>query len=240
MLANRLRDLDPSFFLKQSILKSVPMTFRVFAEGKTDHAHLRAALAYFNTVEGRFTDLKLIHDTTTTGDQDLYRRCEAFATVAQPTPMVFVFDRDNPEILPKVTDRGAPFKDWGNDVFSLALPIPAHRKADEQLCIEMLYADDVLLRRDGGGRRLYLKNEFDQQTGIHPTENVVCQNIKARALVREEDVFDLTSHNKVSLSKQAFATAIGSKEPPFEGVTFEGFRGLMELLDSIRVLRFAK
>ena len=232
-LAQRLNAVDPSFYFRVRLELGPATTFRVFAEGKTDHTHLKSALEYFKSV-GRFTDLQLVHDESTEGGgQQLFSTCKALASVPQPVPTIFVFDSDDPSLVSKVTDQSQPFKDWGNNVFSFVLPIPSHRERGA-VCIEMLYADEVLQRRDADGRRLYLRSEFNPENGMHPVESVVCQNIITRTLVREE-VFDRTTGAKMSLSKQAFASAISSRQPPFVNIPFDAFATVFDILVAIRI-----
>ena len=77
-------------------------------------------------------------------------------------------------------------KDWGNGVFSWAIPLPTYRIPEEPICIEMLYPDETLHLKDSEGRRLYLKCEFEQESGWLAAEEVHCTNIKSRSLVVEE------------------------------------------------------
>jgi hypothetical protein len=225
--------LDARFFLPELILGGPPTTCFIFAEGKTDHLHLQGALAHFQGA-GRFNDLVLHHDDTRSGDRDILRACEEMAKNPHDpsAPTIFVFDRDNPEIIPKVTAPPALFKEWRRNLFSFALPTPPHRAGTDVLCIEMLYPDEVLRRRENG-RRIYLRSEFDEG-GRHRTELVFCNNWKSPGLVREDDAMSSTTGGRVCLSKNAFAQAVSNRNPPFEHVSFDGFLPVLETLTAIR------
>ncbi len=236
-LASELRRLDPSYVRTMRVLDSPPTLFRVFAEGPTDLIHLEAAIKHFQQ-NGEFSDLDLHLERPTDqrgGGTELLTQCKLFARYRQKPPAVFIFDSDEQKVMPEVVGVGASFKPWGNNVFSFVIPTPAHRAAHQPLCIELLYTDELLERRDGQGRRIYRRDEFDPETGFHLTETVSNSRPKAESLVRDDDVFDWTTKGKVSLSKKGFAEAIAARKSPYETVAFEGFRRVFEVLREIRV-----
>lgn len=231
-LAARLQRLDPTF--RPTVKAPPPTLFRVFAEGVTDYTHVSSALKAFQ-VNQEFLDLDLILEVGADdkgGHDPLFKTCEALTRAPQNPPVVCMFDRDVDQILPKVTTPGSVFRAWGNNVFSLALPHPAHRPASEPLCIEMLYTDEVLCRCDANERRLFLASEFDSKSGWHQREQLYCRD-RSDSLIRDDQVFK--GGKKVSLSKRAFADAIANARPPYEVVSFEGFRPLFEALRAIRM-----
>ena len=211
---------------------------RILAEGPTDYAHLAAAIHRFQE-QGEFTDLDLLLEAPRreerAGDEELLKVCQTFARVRQNPPVVCVFDRDDEKITSQVTAPDALFKLWGNHVFSMALPCPEHRDPQQPLCVELLYTDDILARRDSQGRRLYFQHEFSAESGQHRTERVHCTNPKARSLVRDDNVFEFETGKKVSLSKRAFGEAIAHGKEPYKDVSFEGFRRIFEGLRAIRI-----
>jgi hypothetical protein len=122
---------------------------------------------------------------------------------------------------------------------SLSLPNPPQRSTEKHICIEHLYPDAVLQKRDSNDRRLYLRNEFNPATSVHRTEPVFCQNIQTRTLVAE-NVIDFASQARVSLTKQAFADAITTGLPPFADVDFEGFAPVFDVFLAIRTQWLSK
>jgi RNA-directed DNA polymerase len=232
-LAARLQLLDPTF--TPTVKAPPPTLLRVLAEGRTDYTHIKSAFKAFQG-NREFLDLDLVLEVAREekgGHDVLLKTCHALARAPQNPPVVCVFDRDVSQIVPQVTTPEMEFRAWGNDVFSLAIPYPPHRAASEPLCIEMLYDDDVLCRRDSNGRRLFLGSEFDPATGKHRTEPLYS---RTDALIRDDQVFDMEGR-KVSLSKSAFADAIAHSKPPFREISFEGFRPLFGALRAIRTYR---
>jgi RNA-directed DNA polymerase len=228
-LARLLSAADPSFTYSFPPDASPAARLYVFVEGRTDRLHLRAACRWFRD-RGEFTEVDVdcpVGDDTK-GDQQLLKACRLAAVTPHSVPRVFVFDRDNPAIIKDAADASDGTKDWGGHVHSVVLPVPPHRASEERLCIELLYSDEVLKRRDSEGRRIYPSAEFDANSGHHVTEDAYCTAPRAIGLIRE-DVYDASGKRKLSLSKTAFAEAIHGQLPPFADVSFEGFRGLLEV-----------
>ena len=233
-LASRLSTRDSSFRPTQTSPGPVPI--EILAEGRTDYEHIRAAIRRLQNA-GEYQDLDLQFSANPSdkgGDEELVRHCQALCRIKPHQPVVCIFDRDNAKIIPQVTASDMPFKAWGNDVFSLAIPYPAHRSPNGPLCVEMLYDDELLRQRDSQGRRLYLKSEFREDSGQHSGgERVHCTNPQRGALIRDDDVFDMETGAKVSLSKAAFANAIVNAQPPYANPSVDGFRPLFEVLRRI-------
>ena len=234
-LADRLTELDPTFRRTTRSSDGPPTLLAVLAEGKTDYIHLESSIRRLQA-QGEFLDIELRFQPDPQdkgGDDELLKRCGVLSRLEQHPPVVCIFDRDNPRTVSHVTIVGKSFKEWGNGVFSVAIPHPAHRDANEHLCIELLYTDDLLRKRDSQGRRIYFKNEFDRESGQHLTERVHCTNPKRDSLIRDDDVFSMDTREKVSLSKRAFAEAIKATRDPYAEAAVDGFRPLFEVLRQI-------
>jgi RNA-directed DNA polymerase len=135
----------------------------VYTEGKTDRQHIIKALEKLKiNISIEFPVIPEKEDGG--GDSDLLKMCEMYSRHPNSIPLVFIFDRDNSSILHKITQEGETFKDWKNNVYSFAIPIPNHRQGYENVCIEMYYTDEEIKTKDGNGRRLYLTSEFDKET----------------------------------------------------------------------------
>jgi hypothetical protein len=65
-----------------------------------------------------------------------------------------VFDRDSPQVVKEVSGEDKPFKHWGNNVYSFAIPLPSHRLHYENVSIEFYYSDAEIKTHDTEGRRL--------------------------------------------------------------------------------------
>ena len=125
-------------------------TTLIVTEGKTDWKHLKAALAKLKAQnEMGELDIEFLEyeSETEMGDTQLLKICEALFRFPQERKLIFVFDRDNPKIISEVVSENN-FKNWGNNVYSMAIPIPEHRTDEEGVCIEMYYQDSEITRKD--------------------------------------------------------------------------------------------
>lgn len=220
-LASSLHDIDPSF-VRAAATSDKSLRAVVFTEGESDALHLRAA-HHFLRRRGLFTDLNVDYqDVGDKGEDALLRQCQAQARTRQRQPCVFVFDRDTQSMVKKV-DGPQGWRNWGNGVVSVPLIAPSWREG-EDVCIELLYEDEVFERHDADGRRLFQAREFDRHSGLHNSGEYTTPHPGHKTLIRE-NVFSVASNSSVGLSKMAFATALSSAGSGFEGVSFEGFEG---------------
>ena len=128
----------------------------VWTEGKTDIQHLSRAKGNLGTRSG----IVVQQLDTDMGDDQLLKQCRAMSMTQQERVTIFIFDRDNPDIIPKVNDEAVGYKDWGNNVYSLAIPVPEHRENHPAVCIELYYQDADLQKTDAKGRRSDQSTEF--------------------------------------------------------------------------------
>lgn len=208
----------------------------VWTEGRTDWKHLKAAYSRLQG-KGMFPHLSLrFHeDEQAMGDRELLTMCRAYARARQPLPTVFVFDRDVPATLRAVTDGDADFKDWGNQVFSVALPVPPHRQETPDVCIEFYYQDSEIMRHDKNGRRLFIGTEFSDRTGRHKLNealNCTDRNRYGRFTIIDSDVFNESEEN-VALSKNEFVQNILANTEGFGDFDLSAFVLLFELIEKI-------
>jgi hypothetical protein len=207
----------------------------IFAEGKTDWKHLVAA--------GRALSIPF---TLSFGDDgygasDLLNMCEHCARVPHAKPIIFIFDRDHEVTMGRLRANeveGRGYQDWGNNVFSLYLPIPPGRSDETHaICIEFFYPDADITLTHQSGRRLYLSTEFDPTTGADASKNNNCRDLKVlkgkAARIVAERVVNVHTGASLALSKDAFATAILNREPPFDKIDHSAFRDIFEIVHSI-------
>lgn len=235
-LARKLAELDDGFELakNEQIQVSSPR-LTVYTEGITDTIHLRNALKRFKQ-DGEFVDLNLDFAGSSDrpgGEGKLWQTClsdakrEEFKNKLQ----VYVFDRDT-DFVKKAESEYGKIKHLGNNVYSLCLPIPAHRERTKQVCIEHLYHDEFLWQKDAQGRRLFARDEFESD-GIHiRDEEVMYRHPKQQALIVDSDVvgFGTLRGKTVVMSKKQFADAVEQNLPPFDRPSLEGFRPVFEML----------
>lgn len=184
------------------------------------------------------------------GGTALVDLCKACSKFPQQRLFIFIADRDDKRVIEEMSDGANEYKKWAQNVYSMVLPIPAHRKNCGEICIEHLYTDDELNRRficqDGIERHLYLGKQFDEY-GRNLYEQKMC--IK-RNLCGEKStkIIDGGSDNKVisydrndtknyALSKIAFAERI--EVDPKSG-SYLAFANVFEIVDKIIKHRYKR
>ena len=225
-LAEKLANCDPEFRIRP--LASSQLTVYLYTEGESDIQHLLAALDHFHAA-GEFLDMKFLFgsDSACGGDKELAARLIALPPQRPSNPTACLFDRDMDAVLRQVGLHDHDWVDRGNGVFGAALVQPPFR--DGPFCIEMLYPDIDLNRRDADGRRVYLRSEFDEKTGHHLKESCSVANIKNTTLVRD-DVYEFGTDRSLAMSKSQFAAAVANQTAPHDGVSFDGFGPTFEML----------
>ncbi|MDD3723556.1 MAG: reverse transcriptase domain-containing protein [Lutibacter sp.] len=240
-LLKRIKRLNPN--VKLSIIKraseqsDIPI---LYGEGKTDWKHIKAALDFFKK-QKEFLDLDIQFETYEDGLEinniELLKICEITPkTKFNKSKVICLFDRDYKGINYKVVEFGKHYKYWGNNVYSVLLPIPKHR-GFEEVCIEHYYNDKDLTRVDKNGRRIFLSTEFDPKTGNHLSEKLTYPNtnyLKSKyPRIIDNKVFDIETGKNKALKKDDFAKNIIQQESNFSDVSFESFKELLLTLDEI-------
>lgn len=231
--------LDPDFQytpIKNDIIDSIP---RILTEGKTDWKHLKSALQKLRH-NGNFTDLEIEFEEYESdiqmGDAELLNICRTYSKTLQPRLTICIFDRDNSEIVRKVTGaNGKLYKNWGNNVYSFALPIPDHRSDNSEISIEFYYKDSEIKQSDSVGRRLFINNEFDHVSTRHITEDLVCSDrkkLRKSIAIIDNDVFDKDNKN-IALPKGHFAQYILEGESEYKDFDVSEFKKIFSVIEEI-------
>jgi len=240
-ICQKLKELAPELVKEAMIATpSTPQIIlkpKIYTEGKSDWKHIKAAMLSLRELgEYQYVDLEIQEYEGEMGDNELINMCNAHSKSAHSTPHIHIFDRDNEKTLKKVTSEVKQYKDWGNNVFSFALPIPEHRQDTPKLSIEHYYKDTELMRECEQGRRLYLGKEFHSESGRHKTDdNITCND---RNKTRDENaiidnlVFDKESIN-VALPKNDFAEFVLNRKQNFDDFDFSGFKKIFWLISEI-------
>jgi RNA-directed DNA polymerase len=227
-----LEALDPGFRPRTLFSLTETKRVRLYTEGPSDPKHLIAAHGFF-VRKGSFTKLEfeIPDDSSAGGERRLLAKCDELALSFPSVPCVCIFDRDSQEVIRQAVGSTS-FKRRGDNVAAVAISAPEWR--DQRVCIEMLYRDEDLARRDPNGRRLYLAEEFDPHNGQHRTESVHVVHPDGgrtdRPLVREQ-VFRFSTGESVGLSKLDFAECVEGEGTGFEELDFDGFRGTFEVIE---------
>jgi DNA replication protein DnaC len=209
----------------------------IWTEGKTDWMLIKKAQ------EALGIDLNVSYhefEETDMGDETLLKRCESFAQKENETPIIFIFDRDNKDIIKKATKSNSEFKSWGNNVYSFALPIPEHRRDWTEICIEHFFTD-AEIKTEIDGKRLYLSNEFDENSGKLIADRTISLGNKGKIknccgetnyIIIDREVFD-TNLDNVALSKFRFADYVRNSDLQSGKFEFIYFRLIFNIINSI-------
>ncbi|MDJ0845182.1 MAG: reverse transcriptase domain-containing protein [Crocosphaera sp.] len=213
----------------------------IWTEGKTDIKHLKAAWQWLknqNIVYNFELEYRDDLEPDKQGSNQLLEVCKQFCKEKRNIPLIAIFDRDEPKkITPKIHDDSQGFKDWGNGVYSFALPIPNHRQDVKEICIEHYYQDSEIKRTDKKNRRLFLSDEFHPKSGKHLSNTQLntteINKFKSHQLkIIDDKVFD-SDNNNVALPKDDFATYIDDKEEGFNDFDFAAFKEVFEIIEKI-------
>ena len=178
------------------------------------------------------------------GDTSLQHLCESFSKLPRNNLVICIFDRDNNEIFKKVTNNGN-YKDWGNNVYSFAIPIPNEdREKTPLISIEHYYSDNEIKTTQLKGDvecRLYMGCEFDS-FGRMIDGNKLCNSLKKcgedkiNILSRGNEKIickDSSDQNDYSLSKADFAWNIYNKRADFNNFDVSNFIKIFEMIRDI-------
>jgi RNA-directed DNA polymerase len=237
-----LQSLDPEYVSIMPLHKlEIPVLPcpEIWTEGKTDWKHLKAALQGLQSL-GIFSNLtvnfKEDFDEGKQGNAELLSTCKHLCKVNHHKPIIAIFDRDDTKILEQVHDEILGYKEWGNGVYSLALPVPNHRSLTPDICIELYYKDSEIQCVDSLGRRLFLSTEFTP-SGRHKIERHVFTHERNKVMKSKLTIIDTSVFNdsdvNIALSKDDFAENIRNKILGFHDFDFSEFRAVFDIVVTI-------
>ncbi len=220
----------------------------VKTEGKTDWKHMKCAKDRLLELGNEFgCDIEFDEFEDVRGDSDLLKLCKSQAKTSNDKPIIFIFDRDNLDSIKEAVDDSTGYKNWGNNVYSLAIPIPTHRRDNPNISIEFYYKDEELHRQDKYGRRLFLSNEF-QYSGQHKTLQAFCHEKKRiknpNISIIDSEVYSIVGSEayddngdeigkSIALSKNDFANYILNQEEGFHDFDITEFMNIFKTIGKI-------
>jgi hypothetical protein len=225
---------------KELTQKNTPSAF-VITEGKTDILHLKRAFS-----ENKYSKhIEYSESYEDLGDTGLIEICHRASHLPHYTsPVICIFDRDNPQIMNKLLkgdiSSAKSFQSWGNNVYSLILPVPENRKGYQNISIEMYYSDNVIMQKTPHGKRLYFDNEIKKE--ILPGDKPIYRPIEPiRKTELSKKIFDSDVDNiindkgiKLGISKSVFAEMVFNKKEPFnKDIDFSNFSLISDVIDQI-------
>jgi RNA-directed DNA polymerase len=155
----------------------------------------------------------------------------------QPKVTIAIFDSDDQKILKDVTTEGQPYKSWRNNVFSLALPVPEHRRSLSGVCTELYYQDSEITRSAANDRRLYLSNEFSAKSMLHKSGSGINTSDKrvfdiTKLTVIDDRVFQGSDEN-IALTKNSFADHVLNQDENFNDFDVSAFKSIFDAIMQI-------
>ncbi|MDR6553966.1 AAA family ATPase [Paenibacillus qinlingensis] len=228
-------EIQQAFKLDISFERTKPL---IITEGKTDWKHLSKAfskLVESNHLEELNINFLEYGDEIKMGSDELKKMCIQYSKVPQNNKIIFIFDRDEDQIIRDMCNIGKSYKNWGNNVYSLVIPVPAHRTDTPQVCIELYYHNYDLYKVDKNDRRLFLSNEFNPLSSRHNELDLNCTDSKIRGTkisIIDDKVFD-NKHSNVALTKSDFSDCIYNDDTYFSEIDFEPFLEIYSLVKEI-------
>ena len=175
---------------------------------------------------------------------NLVTMCKEFAKVQQPRKIIFVADADDKNTIKQLSVTEG-YKIWGNNVYSMILPVPKHRSDTPDVCIEHYYLDGDLQRTmeiNEIPRRIYMGREFDE-FGLSNDKNYMCldRNSCGQGKIciidgqSEKRVFKINDENKVNLAlpKMDFAEAVYIERDEMKDIDFSEFHLVFDIIKQI-------
>lgn len=235
----------------------------IITEGPSDWRHMKAALqslcidsrcsGWLSKLEFDFLEYDSKNNPNpdsvvlNMGDTVLVDMCEQFSKIEQSRKLIFIADRDNLSVTKKLIQNETCYKNWGNNVYSLLLPVPEFRKETPAICIEHYYRDDEIKKEvicpDNVRRRLYMGNDF-YESGYGINNGMLCFKQKACG-EGKINIIDGNDRDRVvdpklrenspnyALTKMQFAKRILNNETPFENIDFSAFIELFKIIRDI-------
>jgi len=229
----------------------------IVTEGATDWRHLKAALRFFHNQQVyNDLDIEFLEYNPKNSKKDelpkldmscshLVTMCKEFSKVEQSRKIIFIADADDKNALKDLSDKEQGYKNWGNNVYSMVLPVPKHRQDTPDICIEHYYLDDDLRRTfeiNGRIRRIFMGHEFDE-FGISNDKKYMCidRNSCGKNKINiidgqsEKRVFEINdeAHTNLALPKMDFAEAVYTERDEMKDVDFSEFHLVFDIIKQI-------
>ena len=168
----------------EEIINTKTQDALILTEGATDWRHIKAAWQHFKDKEEyENISFKFIEYNSDKEDSDLpcikmssselLKTCQYLSSIPHDNKIIMIADADVPNDSKQMRENGKDYKDWGNNIYSVVLPVPEHRKDTPLICIEHYYKDCDLKKEieiNGVKKRLYLGGEFDE-SGLSMNDN---------------------------------------------------------------------
>lgn len=213
----------------------------LLGEGKTDWKILMKALSVLQD-QNEYKDIKIrfrqYDEAETMGYPQLFDICKYARNFGNQQTLLCLFDGDiSQNFLDKLVLPGTNYKYWGGKVYSIVLPKPTTRE-NRQISIEQYFSDDEIKTPGKDGRRLFLSDEFNPETGelrINPSikyKGSLKKFNRKYVFVIDDSVVDSEGHS-LAMSKNDFAENVRLGNGAFDSFCYENFRLLFDVIREI-------
>lgn len=242
-LAKKFQNLSERFEVdKIRSYKDKQLHIKLYTEGISDLQHIEAA--HVNHFSGNgFKSLKFDFETSIPlGGTMLYSKFNQQKGVTQDKLTIFLFDRDiDQTIFKEISKDGKEYSKWGNGLYAAILPVPSTLHCHErEVSIECYYEQKDLKRRTDEGRRIYTKDEFNDQGDFSNSIFLKYQYPKKKSYIVDDGVIGPIHFNgslnqvNVALGKNAFSLNVKNNVTGFDNINFTGFKPLFDMLVEIQ------
>lgn len=255
--------------IKKEINKKIDKTL-IITEGSTDWKHLKRAFLKlredkdynekYSQIDIEFLEYEDKNSKVENsikldmGDDRLVKMCEYYCRVPQVRKIIFIGDRDT-EKSKKLSTSNQKYKNWGNNVYSLQIPVPSHRKDTPDICIEHYYKDEEIktydICDDGIKRRLFMGNDFnsngfgeDGKLKLMCEKRDWCGKDKINIIdgSKKEKVIEVNFSNddeqcdniiNYAIPKSKFVTNILDEKGDFKNIGYKSFALIFDIIYEI-------
>lgn len=225
-------------FLNLKATSEVSEKTLIVTEGKTDVQHLRAAKSL-----GCGDSLNYFEVPADWGDSKLERLLEQLSKLKQRCTVIGVFDRDVEKIVAGIEADGRTFKNYGNNVYGVCLPVPSGRETYSNISIEFFYTDDEL-KKTHDGKRLHFDNEIFYFQSASANRGKPVPQLRERPDAADESIKKIFDSNVSELagahSKARFADLVEGDLEFAKNFDFSNFGSIFERISQVEEYEIAK
>ena len=210
----------------------------VITEGKTDIMHILKAKEKLG-IGIEFNTISTANQPD--GDPNLQKLLEHICKVKHDFKVIAIFDRDIPQTVKTMDNKGVGYKSYGNNVYGFCISAPQSRIANGQneMSIEYLYSDDEIHTRLSNGCQLFFGDEFLGTSGRHITNRDLVlknQSDRGKRKIVENNggqaVYDLNDNN-ILAKKSDFAEAIKNDQIVISQESWDNFKPIFDKIQTI-------
>jgi len=212
----------------------------IITEGKTDWKILKYVLAYLKE-NGSFEELKIefYEFEHKMGVTELKRIKNYIGGINNVNKVLLLYDRDECSFR----KDNIPYEQITPNCFQVILPIPKFRKGDENICIELLFPNELLTSNGKDGKRLFLSSEFSGIGRLKSDNGITIHNasmIENCLSEEKEKIIDGNSGKvysregeSLAITKNKFVERLIDNQYDLSGIDLSAFIELFKEIERI-------